>query len=281
MEHHAKAKKESWRRDKIQVDKWLKPRLGKLLVRDVKRPHIARLHAEIGKVHQVNANRVLSLLSKMFNEATVWGFLDEDAPNPAKKIERFAETSRDRFLSKDDLPALGKAINNAPDEILKRLIWLYLLTGMRKSELMAIKWEDIDLEQGSIRLAKHKTSKKSGAAKHVPLSALAVRLLKSMPRFIDNSHVFPGLRKGDHKRDVRKAWDNIKEEAKIKDLTIHDLRRTVGSYMAEEGRSLALIGELLGHTSEKTTKIYARFGNQPLRNALEEHAKQLESVIDV
>ena len=61
-------------------------------------------------------------------------------------------------------------------------------------------------------------------------------------------------------------------------LTLHDLRRTVGSWLAQAGHSLPLIGRILNHTDPKTTTIYARLGDDPARQALEDHAERLAQV---
>ena len=73
-----------------------------------------------------------------------------------------------------------------------------------------------------------------------------------------------------HLIDPKKAWSRILDRAKIKDLRIHDLRRTAGSYMAIKGVSSAIIGKALGHRSPRSTAIYARLTEDPVRQALEE-----------
>lgn len=274
-ENHTKIKNRDHGKVKSRIKTWVKPKIGKLLVRDVKRPDIARLHTEIGKEKPVSANRVLSLLSKMFNEAQNWGYLEEGASNPAQGIKRFTEVSRDRFVSREEMPRLAKAINSR-DLFTRSLIWLYLLTGLRRQELLGLKWDDVDFAEARLKIG----LTKRGNAHHLPLSPPSIKILASLPHLYGNPHVFPGVREGDHRRDFRRQWDLIKKEAEIEDLRIHDLRRTVGSYLAQQGQSLALIGSVLNHANPKTTQIYARFSDQPVRKALEDHGRILEGVIE-
>lgn len=275
MENHAKTKTKSWKQTDSIMEKYVKPNLGHMLVRNVKREDIARLHVTIGANSQSQANRVLAWLSKMFNEAIVWGFLPEDAVNPASRIKRYREVSRDRFASRDELPRIIKAIN-ARDVFIQGLIWLYLLTGLRKTELLSLKWGDVDLENARIRIG----MTKNGKPHYLPLASVSVRKLESLPRYKGNPYVFPGRKEGSHRVDIQHVWEDICEEAEAKDLHIHDLRRTVGSYLAQEGKSLALIGQILNHSDAKTTQIYARFNNEPVRKALEEHAQLLEGIVE-
>lgn len=277
LEHHATLKKKSVRHDRSNVTNWVKPHLGKLLVRDLKRAEVARLHAKIGKDHPVQANRVRSLISKMFNEAKIWGFVDENAVNPTTGVKPFKEVSRDRFLSaREELPRIAKEINKK-DPFVRALIWLYLLTGLRKEELLRLEWKDVDLEEQRIRIG----VTKSGKPHYLPLSAHGWLLLSELPRINKNPYVFPGRKAGTHRREFRRPWDDILAKAEIEDFRIHDLRRTVGTYLAQQGHSLALIGRVLNHANPRTTQIYARFAEEPIKKALEDQAKLLEGVIDV
>jgi len=78
--------------------------------------------------------------------------------------------------------------------------------------------------------------------------------------------------------NIDKPWRRIREKAGIVDVRLHDLRRTVGSWMAQAGSPLLLIGKVLGHKDVKTTKIYTHFAQDHVKEALETHGKRLMGV---
>lgn len=272
LEKHAKAHNKSWRQDKERVRLYILPALGRHKVDAIRRQDIARLHLKIGEKHPTTANRVLALLSSMWNRARLdFGILPQTHPNPTEGIKRFAEVKRDRFVSADEMPALAKAIDAEENIYIKTLIWLYLFTGLRKSELQSLAWENVDLKRNRIRLA----DTKAGRPHYLPVSPMAAELLLQLPRFVGNPFVFCGARYGRHIVNVSKPWLRIRKAAGLLDIRLHDLRRTVGSWMAQEGYSLPLIGRVLNHSNQATTAVYARFNLDPLAEALETTGRQL------
>jgi integrase len=89
------------------------------------------------------------------------------------------------------------------------------------------------------------------------------------------THIITGKNDGAHLVNISKPWDRIRKAASIEDVRIHDLRRTVGSWQAQAGNSLHLIGRVLNHSNTSTTAVYARFGQDSVRNALERHGQQI------
>jgi integrase len=105
-----------------------------------------------------------------------------------------------------------------------------------------------------------------------------VATLRSLPRVEGNPYVFVGQNGAGHLHDMKRAWDRIRVKAGIRDVRFHDLRRTVGSWLAGSGESLHLIGKVLNHSDVSTTAIYARLNLNPVRQALERNAtKMLEA----
>jgi integrase len=153
-------------------------------------------------------------------------------------------------------------------------LWLYLLTGMRKSELLSAKWTDIDWQRQELRLGKTK----AGRVHYVPLSAPAIAILRDLPRIEGSPYILPGHVHGRPLGNINKSWERIRKAAGVEDVRLHDLRRTVGSWLAPSGNSLHLIGHVLNHSNQATTAIYARFGQDHVRQALEEHAARIMGV---
>ena len=271
LSRYARIHKKSWQEDERRILKHIIPKWGSHAVNRISRTDVTTFHAQIGKTAPYEANRLLRLLSKMFDLAAQWGFLDETHSNPAKNIRLFKEQKRDRWLKPTELPELAKALDLEPNKVASQAIWLYLLTGARKSELLQAKWEDIDWERKELKIPETK----SGRIHYIPLSDAAHTLLENIQRVKDNPYIFPGHIKGKPLVNITKPWKRVCEKAELKDVRLHDLRRTVGSWLAQSGNSLHLIGKILNHSNQSTTAIYARFAQDQGRQALEEYGEKL------
>lgn len=270
LDRHAKPHKKTWRDDERRINKYILPAWGNLKAESLKRADIAALHTRIGRTRRYEANRIIELLSKMFELARRWGFVPDEHPNPARDIDPYKEEKRDRWVTPEELPRLAEAIDAEQNIYARHALWLYLFTGLRKSELLKARWEDIDWDRRELRIP----DTKAGRTHYLPLSDPTFALLRSIPREANNPYLLPGLR-GSHLVNINKAWRRIRARAGVEDVRLHDLRRTVGSWLAQAGNSLHLIGRVLNHTSQATTAIYARFGQDHVREALESHAQRL------
>ena len=275
---HASQKK-SGRNDISMIENVINPAFGSIPLKDIDREDIAKLHRKIGR--QINsrtekpkiyrANRILALLSKMFEFAITEGYLPETHPNPAKRIKKFKEESRDTWIAPEQVPKLAQALDNEQNSVARDAIWLYLLTGLRKSELLTLRWEDIDFHRNEVRLP----DTKAGRRHYLPLSAEAQTILESMPRVVNNPYVLPGAKEGHHLVNIDKPWQRIRKAAGMEHVWLHDLRRTLGSWLASNGKSLPLIGRVLNHSNTSTTQVYAHFGQDTVRAALDQHGKEI------
>lgn len=270
IERHA-VKKKSGKDDITRIERFIIPEWGNLLATNIKRADVAALHSKLGKHGHYQANRIYSLLSKMFNLARVWGFVPEEHVNPCFGIEKYEEEKRDRFVSHEEFPKLADVINKELNQYVVTAIWLYLLTGVRKEELLTLKWADIDLERKELKL----TDTKNGKPHYLPLSVAAIDVLNQVQRVDGNPYVIVGKNPGCHLVNIAKPWERIRKAAGLEDVRLHDLRRTVGSWLAQSGNSLHLIGKVLNHSNQSTTAIYARFGDGNVRDALEQHGQKI------
>ena len=280
MERHGNAKK-SAAEDQRRIDRHILPKWRTLKAAAIIRADVAALHAKIGKAHPYEANRTLALLSKMFELARRWGFVPDGHPNPARDIDRFKEHKRDRWVTPAELPALAQAINEEPNQSARFALWLYLLTGARKSELLQAQWSHVDWDRSEIKIP----DTKAGHAHFIPLSGPALALLREIPRADGNPFIIVGRgpRKAPadgkappaHLVNISKPWNRVRKAAGVEDVRLHDLRRTVGSWLAQSGNSLHLIGRVLNHSNTSTTAVYARFGEDTVRAALEQHGARI------
>lgn len=274
LEDYSKVRKRSWKDDESRLRRHIKPAWGNRKAKAVTPSDIVALHAKIGKTGKYEANRTLELIRHMFNKAAVWGFVDENHPNPARNVEKFKEEKRDRWIKPDELPKLMKRIDNHPNTYVRAALWLYLLTGLRKSELLSARWDEIDWERSELRVGHTKADR----THYIPLSGAALKLLRELPKRDKNPYILPGAREGQHLVNIDKPWREIREAAGVSDVRLHDLRRTVGSWLAQAGNSLHLIGKVLNHSNASTTAVYARFGEDHVRQALEQHGERLTAV---
>jgi integrase len=139
---------------------------------------------------------------------------------------------------------------------------LLALTGARLSEILTLRWENVDLENACLRLSDSKTGQKS-----IYLNAPALEILNSLPQLDDNPHVIAGERVGAHLVNLQKPWRRIRKAAGLENVRIHDLRHSFASVAAASGQSLYVIGSLLGHSQPQTTSRYAHLSADPLRAA--------------
>lgn len=271
MERYSKPRKRSWKDDQSRVDNHLKPAWGRHKVASVTRADVAELHRKIGERTPIEANRVLGLVRRMYVLAETWGFVPYGHPNPAIGVEKFREKKRDRWVTPAELPELAKSIDAEKNIYVRGVLWMYLLTGARKRELLNAKWEHVDLERRVLRLPDTKADRPH----EIPLSSEALAVLNDLPRQKDNPYVFPGRREGRPLVNIDKRWRAVRKRAGIEDVTLHDLRRTVGSWMAQSNNSLLVIQKALNHKSHAATLVYARLGEDPVRGALDAHGEKL------
>ena len=223
--------------DRRMLDKVIIPALGGWTLRAVRRTQVSNLHSSLGAT-PYQANRVLALLSKMFTLAEVWG-LRAEGSNPARRVKRFEEQNRDRFLSEAELTKLGGALaseeaeaNALPREHQRRqqtrldavaVIRLLIFTGCRLGEILSLRWEYLAAEQRCLRLPKAKRG-----AKIVVLNAPALAVFDPLPHQA-SGWIFPGERGRGHREDVRNVWNSVRRRAKLQGLRIHDLRHSLAS----------------------------------------------------
>ena len=267
---HAKPHKRTWQGDQDQFDRYIAPCWKTRKLSQIRKADVAKLHARIGKDNgPYAANRLLALLSSMFNHAAGLGY---EGGNPAKGVKKFKELSRDRFLRADEIQAFFEALEHEETpQIWRDFFTLSLLTGARRANIQAMKWSDLELTRGLWKIPEAESKNKEPLL--CVMAPQAVEILKS--RQEENAamskpseFVFPSHGKTGHLTEPKKAWRRILTRAGLSDLRIHDLRRTLGSWQAALGASLSIIGQSLGHKNIATTAIYARLDIDPVRESV-------------
>lgn len=239
----------------VHLDKLKKRKLS-----EIDQADIERLHAKVGKEHKHRANRILALVSSLYNYAKAARVYA--GANPAAGIRKFPEDSRERFIGADEMPRFFKAVAKEENHTIRDYVLLSLLTGARRSNVLSMRWAELNLKRAEWRIP----VTKNNTSQTVTLSPEAVEILKARkPKDEDEEFVFPGPGASGHLAEPKKGWQRILKEAGIADLRLHDLRRTLGSWQAKSGASLSIIGKSLNHKSASTTAIYARLDLDPVR----------------
>lgn len=274
LTEHAIPKKRprSVRNDRAMLTNHVVRVLGARPVRDVNRREIASLHASL-KATPYQANRVLSLLSKMFALAVDWEWR---ADNPARGVQRFHEEKRYRWLSDTELARLWAELSKHSNRIAANAIKLQLLTGARIGEVLSLEWSNLDLERGVWTKPSHHTKQKR--TEHLPLSIASIALLRDMQDAAPTGHlfVFPGRKPSAPLTELKAFWMQVTTAAGLENYRIHDNRHTHASHLVSDGLSLEVVGRLLGHTNPSTTRRYAHLADEPLRAAADSFASKIE-----
>ena len=249
-------KEQAERKSKLQ---WWRDNLGVYCLADITPPLIVECRDLLAESRSpATVVRYLAALSIVFTVAVnEWQWVEE---NPAKKVKRPTEPDgRVRFLSDGERQRLLIACKESSNQWLYMCVVLALSSGMRKAELMGLKWPDVNLKDGYLIL--HKT--KNGTRRRVPLSGLALTLLKdhAKVRRLDSPLLFPSERNPLKPIGLRSAFEYAKDRADIKDFHFHDIRHCTASYLAMNGASLAEISEILGHKTLSMVKRYAHLSD--------------------
>lgn len=219
------------------------------------------------------ANRAAQALRAAWNFGRKFGRVPRELENPFAAITLNREQPRQTILEPHQFPALAKALNAIENPWARAYFWLLFYTGCRKTELLKLRWSDIEIlpavkrkrpqesipKRGTILLRETKGSE----PRRVALSEPAVDTLEGVPR-TENPYVFAGTATNKHPDhaplDPAPFWSDARKAAGLPDLRMHDLRRSFGSWLGAQGVAPKLIGTVLGHRSDITSRVYVQLG---------------------
>ncbi|MGE4558292.1 MAG: tyrosine-type recombinase/integrase [Desulfovibrionaceae bacterium] len=166
-------------------------------------------------------------------------------------------------LTAEELQNLLGAIDRHEDQRIANLMRLALYTGMRRGELFRLQWRDVNLERKTVTIS----DPKGGKSQTIPLSPLAVEVLKETPRF-ESEYVFPN-KKGGKLTDIKRHLNKIRERADLPEgfRPLHGLRHVYASMLASSGQvDMYTLQKLLTHKSAAMTQRYAHLRDDALRH---------------
>ena len=212
-------------------------------------------------------NRYLALISHVFTTAVKeWQWMEI---NPVMQISKPKESrGRTRFLSDEEREKLLNACRSSESVFLFVIVILALSTGMRKGEILGMKWENVDLKKKRITLVETK----NGETKVVPLVGKAHELIRDLYlniKPLNNDRVFPSTNTPTEFRSIRTAWETALKKCEIENFRFHDLRHSTASYLAMNGATLLEIADILGHKTLQMVKRYSHLSEDHKATVLE------------
>ncbi len=231
------------------------PALGGTRLVDVGRAEVSELHHRLRETPAV-ANAVAGLLSRMFKMAEAWGLVPP-GENPCRGLRRYRTRKRERFLTPEEFRRLGRALREIEAEgnawpAAAAAIRLLALTGCRRSEILDLRWDDVDRTTGELRLRDAKAGPRMA-----PLTKPVSRVLEGIPRSPEYPWVISRGNGNGRPLNLSYYWEAVRERAGLHDVRIHDLRHSYASRALALGESLPAIGRLLGHHHVVSTARYA------------------------
>jgi integrase len=279
--------------DRGRIERHIKPLLGNMKLGQLTRGDLERFLVDVAEgktaIDEKNGKRSRSIVRGGKGTASrTLGFLGAilqfavdrklRSDNPCRGIKRYKDKKIERYLSKQELAALGQALLEAQSEGTNpyaiAAIRLLLLTGARKNEILSLKWDWVDFDRGLLILPDSKTG-----AKAIPLGNAAIALLRTVSVQTNNQFVFPGAGDKGHLIGLQKIWEGIREKANLNTLRLHDLRHHFISVGASSGESLYVLGKLAGHKRPETTQRYAHLADDPVRQSANRIASQIDDIV--
>ncbi|MGC9417974.1 MAG: tyrosine-type recombinase/integrase [Rhodovulum sp.] len=257
------------------IRRFIRPRLGPLAIAEVTRADVVAFHHALRDTpYQVN--RAASMLSKLFNLAEDWG-LRQPGSNPARRIKKFREEEKKRYLSDEEQMRLGEVLAEALEEGTETIyvvsaILLLIYTGCRLNEILTLRWDYVTSHH--LELPDSKTGRR-----RIPLPREAHDLLMELPREEGNPFVILGGVDGQPLVNLQKPWRRIRARAGIEDVRIHDLRHTYASVAMKDGIDPFTLKEIMGHKNLTTTLRYAHLADEAVQRAAGSVAARLARAV--
>jgi integrase len=277
--------------DRGRIERHIKPLLGKKRIGEITRTDIEKFMRDVAngktaadvktKRHgraiveggKGTATRTVGLLGGIMTFAVSRQLR---ADNPVRGVKRYADKKGETFLSAPELAKVGAALTaleiHGVNPSALAIIRLLAFTGARKSEITSLRWSEVDLERGYLRLRDSKTG-----AKVIPIGAPACEVLASVTPIEGIAFVFPAATGDSHFQGVEKVWRNVRAAAGFPTLRLHDLRHSFASVGLARGDALPVIGAILGHADVKTTSRYAHLADDPVKVAADGISKSVQA----
>ena len=253
--------------------KWWISQLGENKLADITPDKISRSRDGLLKkgFQKSSTNRYVAALSSAYSMAIKeFGWIDT---NPCSKVRKLSEPrGRTRFLTDDERERLLTSCENSNTQELLIIVLLALSTGARKNEIRWLRWDDVNMQTGTVIFRETK----NGTIRSVPLVGRGLDLIREWGKIrrLDTDLVFPG-KNPKHPVLFEKSWKRALKESDIEDFRFHDLRHSAASYLIMAGVHMRTVAEILGHKTLAMVQRYSHLSPEHLRGEL---IRTMESV---
>lgn len=254
--------------------KRIRKRWGKVRLSDIRQQDVAGwlagLRAEGLAPATIEKTRVI--MNRSFQLGAQWEIPGADR-NPVKAVPRIKfANARETYVNAEEAARLIAAAEKSRNKQLAAIIRLLLLLGMRVSELLSMRWENVDTEKRTIFIPTSKT----GRSRRLPLPQAAIDVIDALPKPDGAIYLFPNPRNPKkHLTTIKHGWQAARGAAGLESLRIHDLRHSAASAWINNGVGLATVGKLLGHADLASTSRYSHLADETLMAAVEAGAAKL------
>ena len=263
---YCKVRKRSWHTDELRFNQRLYPAFSEFRLDRIWTRQLIDFHSDLREVHKLapaTCDHFIKLIRHVFNMAIKWGVVDK---NPATKMSLFnADNKVENIMDETQLQRLLLVLATHPNRPACRIAMFLLSTGCRLNEALQAEWSQIDWTQKVWRIPA--LNSKSKRMRPVPLNESAMEILEQV-RNDSPQWVFFNPATGTHYKGLP-AWDDLRKQAGVPWLRIHDLRHTYASLLVNSGRTLFEVQSLLGHSSPQVTQRYAHMNTKTLLDASE------------
>lgn len=249
---------------------------GKMKLKEITALVIERYkQSRIKEVKPSSINRELSLLKNMLSKSVEWGFIET---NPASKVKSFKEPAgRMKWLNDSERERLLAECKQSENPLLYAVVFTALNTGMRKSELQRLTWDNVDFEKALITVKQTKNNE----TRFIPVTKELLKVLSNLYNERPHSHYVFSKPDGTAYGNWRRAFENACFRAGIKDFRFHDLRHTFGSYLGSSGFNAFTIKALMGHKTLTMADRYTHISDSTLKAAVDKiGAKMVQGEIN-
>jgi integrase len=282
MERYSKPNKRSWRNDEnslLNIKPFFRNRYLSIIGAEMAESYKAHRLAMMKKntkqgqpkagVSPATVNRELALLKTIFSKAVEWGRIPA---NPLVRVKKFREENvKERILTPEET---GRLLEVAKAN-LRPILTIALNTGMRRNEILSLKWQNVNFASRYIQIESQKA--KSGRTRKVPMNDLVAATLCALPK--DHALVFYNPETKDCIKDIKTSFRNACKKAGIKGLRLHDLRHTAATRMIEGGVDIATVSKILGHASIQMTMRYCHPTPENMQRAVDKLGESFKKAV--
>jgi integrase len=272
---YCKVRKRSWHSDELRFNQRLFPEFGDRRLDQITTKQLIDFHSELKVKHKLapaTCDHFIKLLRHVFNMGIKWDVIEK---NPAARIGLFnADNQIEHIMDEAQLQRLMLVLTTHPNRAACRIALFLLSTGCRLNEALSVSWDQIDFAQKVWRIPA--LNSKSKRMRPVPLNEYAMDVLEQV-REHHPQWVFLNDRTGTRYKTLHNAWSDIRTEAGVPWLRIHDLRHTYASLLINSGRTLYEVQNLLGHSTPQVTQRYAHMNTQTLLDASEVASQRIRA----